>query len=266
MPDIVPLFTKFLKGKVALVTGSGQGNGLAIAHELAKCGADLVLNDIDADRLEQARREIESHDVRVTGITADCAQVAQTDALVGQTIERLGRLDVLVNNAGLIKLSAFPNVPETEYDAIMNLNARGAYFLMQAAAPHLPRGGRIINIASVAGVDGRTLSPPYAASKAALIAMTKTLARNLASKGITVNAIAPGMFDTPFVAMLDDKLGVQQQGLSAGEFTRRRAADIPLGRLGKPEEIGRVVAFLASSAADYITGETIILSGGWVID
>lgn len=259
-------YSTFLKGKVALVTGSGQGNGLAIAHELARCGADIVLNDINPESLQQARREVEGHGVRTAVSVADCAEVTQINALVHNALEQMGRLDVLVNNAGLIKLSAFPNVPEAEYDSIMNLNARGAFFLMQATAQHLLRGGRIINIASVAGVDGRTLSAPYAASKAALIAMTKTVARALAPKGVTVNAIAPGMFDTPFVAMLDEKLGVQGQGLPPGEFTRRRAADIPLGRLGKPEEIGRVAAFLCSPAADYITGETIIISGGWVID
>jgi NAD(P)-dependent dehydrogenase (short-subunit alcohol dehydrogenase family) len=255
-----------LKGKVALVTGGAQGNGLAIAHELAKCGGDIVLNDINPESLQRARHEIEGHGVRTAVIVADCAQVTQINALIHNTLEQMARLDILVNNAGIIKLSAFPNVPKTEYDDIMNLNARGAFFLMQAAVPHLPHGGRIINIASVAGVDGRTLSAPYAASKAALITMTKTIARALAPKGITVNAIAPGMFDTPFIALLDEKLGVQQQGLPSGEFTRRRAADIPLGRLGTPEEIGRVAAVLASPAADYITGETIIISGGWVID
>ena len=180
MENQAPIYTPFLKGKVALVTGSGQGNGLAIAHELARCGADIVMNDINGASLETTRRDIEAHGVRTAAIVADCARVAQINELVSGAIEAFGRLDVLVNNAGLIKLTPFPDVPEAEYDAIMNLNARGAYFLMQAAAPHLPRGGRIINISSVAGVNGRTLSsPPYAASKAALIAMTKTLSHSL---------------------------------------------------------------------------------------
>ncbi len=260
------IYSSFLKGKTALVTGSGRGNGLAIARELARCGADVVLNDINTEVVEKARQEVEALGVRAVAIVKDCTQVQQINELVQSAVEQMGRLDVLVNNAGLIKLSSFPNIPEAEYDAIMNLNARGAFFLMQAAAPHLPHGGRIINISSVAGIDGRTLSLPYAASKAAVIAMTKTAARALAQKGITVNVIAPGMFDTPFVALLDERLGVQGQGLKAGEFTKRRAADIPLGRLGKPEEIGKVAAFLASPAADYITGETVIVSGGWVMD
>ncbi len=260
------MYTQFLKGKVVLVTGSGQGNGLAIAHEFAKCGADLVLNDLNPEALEKARTEIAVYGGRVAAVQASCAEVPQIKKIIDRTISEMGALDVLVNNAGMIRLTPFPEVSEAEYDAIMNLNARGAYFMMQAAAPHLPKGGRIMNIASVAGVDGKTLSPPYAASKAALIAMTKTLARNLAPKGVTVNAIAPGMFDTPFVAGLDQTLGVEKQGLAPGEFTKRRAADIPVGRLGKPSEIGQAAVYLASTSAEYITGETIIISGGWVID
>jgi NAD(P)-dependent dehydrogenase (short-subunit alcohol dehydrogenase family) len=260
------MYTQFLKGKVALVTGSGQGNGLAIAHELAKCGADIVLNDLSEENLVRAREEVSRHGGRVATIVADCARVPEIKTLVSRTLKEMGSLDILVNNAGIIRLTPFPEVSESEYDTIMNLNARGAYFLMQEVSSHLPPGGRIVNIASVAGVDGRTLSVPYGASKAALLTMTKTLARSLAPKGITVNAVAPGMFDTPFVAMLDQKLGVEKQGLAPQEFTRRRAADIPLGRLGKPEEIGKVVAFFASPAAEYITGETIIISGGWVMD
>lgn len=260
------MYTAFLKDHVALVTGSGQGNGLAIAHVLAQCGADLVLNDINPETLALASAAVAEHGGRVETIVADISQVVQTKSLVEGAVKAMGKLDILVNNAGIIRLTPFPDVSEAEYDMLMGLNARGSYFMMQAAAPHLPRGGRIINIASVAGVDGRTLSPPYAASKAALIAMTKTLARVLAPSGVTVNAVAPGMFDTPFVAMLDEKLGVEKQGLAPGEFTKQRAKDIPLGRLGRPDEIGSVVAFLASPAADYITGETIILSGGWVID
>jgi len=230
-----------LSGRVALVTGAAQGNGRAIARALAGHGADLVL-------------------------VADCSDVAAIRATVAQVREKFGKLDVLVNNAGILRISSFPDIAEADYDATFDLNVKGAFYLMQEGQALMSAGAAIVNIASVAGVDGRTLSAPYAASKAALISLTKTLARALAPRGITVNAVAPGLIDTEFNRLLDQKLGVEQQGLPPGEFIRRRAADIPLGRVGTSEDVAGIVAFLTSPAASYITGETVIVSGGWVID
>lgn len=258
--------TRHLTGRIALVTGAAQGNGRAIARALAGHGADLVIVDINAMRLEEARAELAATGCEVLALEADCAEVASIRAVAAAVRERLGRLDVLVNNAGILRIAAFPDISEADFDATFDLNVKGAYFLMQEAQRLMPPGSAIVNIASVAGVDGRTLSAPYAASKAALIALTKTLARALAPRRITVNAVAPGLIDTEFNRILDQKLGVEQQGLPPGEFIRRRAAEIPLGRVGVPEDVAGVVAFLTSPAASYITGETVILSGGWVID
>jgi len=253
----------FLDGKVAIVTGAAQGNGFAIADRLARHGASVAVVDINAKGAEDAARSVGA---RARPVVADCADLAAIRRLVRDVKETLGRIDVLVNNAGILRIAAFPEIGEADFDATLDLNLKGAFFLAQEVQAALPRDGRIVNIASVAGVDGRTMSPPYAASKAGLITITKTLARVLAPRGITVNAVAPGLIDTPFNQILDQKIGVEKQGLKPGEMLARRAAEIPLGRIGKPEEVAGVVAFLVSPDAAYITGETIIVAGGWVID
>ena len=256
----------YLAERVALVTGGAQGNGRAIAAELARRGADLVLVDIDPEGVEQSAEALRQEGAAVLAVAADCSRVDEIKKAVDAAVSVHGRIDILVNNAGIIRVSGFPAVSEADYDATMDLNARGAYFFMQEVAAHMPDGGRIVNIASGAGIDGKTLSPPYAASKAALIAMTKTIARALGSRNITVNAVAPGIIDTPFHDQLDQKIGIEELGLESGEFIQQRAADVPLGRIGTSQDVAGVVSFLSSPAAAYITGETVILAGGWVID
>ena len=256
----------YLAKKVALVTGAAQGNGRAIAAELGLRGADLVLVDIDPDGVEQSAEALREQGAQALAVAADCSRVDEIKRAVAAAVAACGRIDVLVNNAGVIRVSSFPEISEADYDATMDLNARGAFFFMQEAVAQMPDGGHIVNIASSAGIDGKTLSPPYAASKAALITMTKTIARSLGPRNITVNAVAPGIIDTPFHDQLDQKIGIEQLGLQHGEFIQQRAADVPLGRIGTSQDVAGVVAFLTSPAAAYITGETIILSGGWVID
>ncbi len=256
----------YLAERVALVTGGAQGNGRAIAAELARRGADLVLVDIDPEGVEQSAGALRQEGAAALALAADCSRVDEIKKAVDAAVGVHGRIDILVNNAGIIRVSSFPAVSEADYDATMDLNARGAYFFMQEVAAHMPDGGRIVNIASGAGIDGKTLSPPYAASKAALIAMTKTIARALGSRNITVNAVAPGIIDTPFHDQLDQKIGIEELGLESGEFIQQRAADVPLGRIGTSQDVAGVVSFLSSPAAAYITGETVILAGGWVID
>lgn len=257
---------RYLSGQVALVTGAAQGNGRAIAAELGRRGAELVLVDIDPQGVEESAEVLRQEGVQAMTIAADCSKVDDIRRAVATATRSCERIDILVNNAGIIRVSSFPNVSEADYDATMGLNARGAYFFMQEIVAHMPDGGRIVNISSGAGVDGKTLSPPYAASKAALITMTKTIARVLGPRQITVNAVAPGIIDTPFHEQLDQKIGIEQFGLQPGEFIQQRATDVPLGRIGTSQDVAGVVAFLTSPAAAYITGETVILAGGWVID
>ncbi len=255
--------TPFLKDKVAIVTGGAQGNGFAIAERLARHGAGVAVVDINGDGVRAAAARLGP---LAKPFVADCSDVAAIRKVVREIKDAFGRIDVLVNNAGILRIASFPDIGEADFDATINLNLKGAFFFAQEVQGDLPRDGRIVSIASVAGVDGRTLSAPYAATKAGVITLTKTLARALAPRGITVNAVAPGLIDTPFNQILDQKIGVEKQGLKPGEMLAKRAAEIPLGRIGKPEEVAGVVAFLVSPDASYITGETIIIAGGWVID
>ena len=192
----------------------------------------------------------------------DASKVVDAQRFVAAVVERYGRIDILMNNAGAIRAQPFPEVTEETWDWTVNLNMKGLYFHMQEAMLMMvQRNGTIINIASVAGIaGGTTLSPPYAASKAAVINLTK-----VAAYGVTVNAVAPGLVDTAFNWTLDEEIGVKQLGLPPGEHLKQRAAGIPLGRISHPEDVSNAVAFLASSEASYITGETIVVSGGLVM-
>ena len=254
-----------LSGRVAAVTGAGQGNGRAIAGRLAQDGATVFISDIRQDLLEAAESEIAETGAAVAGGVFDASKVADADRLVAAVVERFGRIDVMVNNAGGIRAQEFPEVTEETWDWSMDLNLKGFYFHMQQAAKRMmeQHSGTIINIASIAGIAGGvTLSPPYAASKAAVINLTKVAAVKVAEYGVTVNAVAPGIVDTAFNWTLDEELGVRQQGLAKGEFLKQRTAGIPLGRISQPEDVANAVAFLASPDAAYITGETIVVSGG----
>ena len=253
-----------LAGKVALVTGAGQGNGRAIALALAKGGADVAINDLSAESVIRVEKEVEALGRGAVGVVADVSQTSQIDAMVARTVAALGRLDILVNNAGLICPNPFGDVTEEDWDRTMAVNARGLFFCMQAGARVMKeqRSGAIINIASVAGRGTHSLSPPYAASKATAIILAQQAARALAPHRITVNSVCPGLIDTEFNTRLDQQIGVRQQGLMPGEFIRQRIAAIPLGRIGTPEDVANVVVFLASPPASYITGQQITIDGG----
>ena len=209
---------KPLENKVAVVTGAGQGNGRAIALRLASDGAAVFGTDLRTDllgELEDAGRE--SGLQLATGVY-DASSVADADRLVADVVESYGRLDVMVNNAGAIWTTPFPDVTEDIWDRTMDLNLKGLYFHMQAAGRQMieQRSGVIINLASIAGIDpGITLAPPYAASKAAVINLTKSAAFRVATHGVRVNAVAPGIVDTSFNRTLDRMLGVEQEGLKA---------------------------------------------------
>ena len=254
-----------LAGKVAAVTGAGQGNGRAIARRLAAEGASLFASDIRQDLLDKLEGEVADTGATISAGVFDASKVADAKRFISAVVERYGRIDVLVNNAGAIRAEPFFEVSEEGWDWTVDLNMKGLFFHMQEAGKRMKEqgSGAIINVASVAGIaGGATFSPPYAATKAAVINLTKTAAVKMAEFGVTVNAVAPGIVDTAFNWTLDEEIGVKKRGLPPGEFLRRRVDDIPMGRLSQPEDVSNVVAFLASPDAGYITGETINVSGG----
>jgi meso-butanediol dehydrogenase/(S,S)-butanediol dehydrogenase/diacetyl reductase len=222
----------------------------------------VAVNDINADRSQATTREIERNGGRSIAVIADVSRLVEIQAMISQTVASLGRLDVLINNAGLIRPNAFGAVTEADWDITFGVNARGLFFCTQEAAKVMPPGSVIVNISSTAGRGVPTLSPPYAASKAAVINLTQNCARALAASGIRVNAVCPGIIDTDFNQRLDELIGVQQQGLEPGEFLKQRAQTVLMKRLGTADEVASVVAFLVGPDASYLTGQSVNVDGG----
>lgn len=241
-----------LNGQSAIVTGGAQGIGLAIARELARAGAAVALLDLNGDAALLAARRLADEGWRATGLAVDLNQPEQIAHAVAGAARALGEAQILVNNAGICPMTAVAAISPVEWDLVMGVNLRGAFFCAQAVAPAMLRMGRgkIINVASSAGqMGGIAVGVHYAASKAALLGMTKSLARIWAPT-IQVNAVAPGTTESEMT-----------RGWS--EETRARIkSQIPAGRLGQPEDVAAVVAFLASPAADYMTGQTLSVNGG----
>ena len=262
-----PESSRRLAGKVVAITGAGQGIGRETVLRLAREGASIFASDIREDLLEQLESDLKATGATIATAIFDAAKAADAPSFIQAVVEQYGRIDIMVNNAGGIRTQPFPDVTEEIWDWTIDLNLKGPYFYMQEAAKPMiaQKSGTIINIASVAGIaGGMTYSPPYAASKAAIINLTKVAAANLAEHGVTVNAVAPGIVETAFNWTLDDLIGVQQMGLSPGEFMERRRDSVPLGRLQQPQNIANVVAFLAGPDASEMTGETVVVSGGLV--
>lgn len=242
--------------KTAIITGSGRGIGAAIAKRLAKDGYDIVINEVSQEALDtygaQTAEECRALGVKAECYAADVSDYAQCDAMVKWTKENFGTIDVLVNNAGITRDGLLLRMSEENYDDVIRINQKSVFNMTKLVGAVMLRqkSGRIVNLASVAGLYGNPGQMNYSASKGAIIAMTKTAAKELGSRGITVNAVAPGFIQTP----MTDKLTDEQKAAML--------AQIAMKRYGQPEEIAGVVSFLCSADASYVTGQTIEISGG----
>jgi len=242
-----------LEGKVALVTGASRGIGRAIAIELARAGADIVVNYAGSEgAAREVVQEIEGLNRKAIMIRANVGQSAEVEAMVKEAIAAFGKIDILVNNAGITRDNLLMRMKEEEFDDVISTNLKGVFNCIKAVTRPMMknRWGRIINISSVVGASGNPGQANYVAAKAGIIGMTKAVAKELATRNITVNAVAPGFIETDMTAVL-------------GEETRENLmGQIPLQRLGKPEDIAYAVKFLASEEASYITGQVIHVNGG----
>lgn len=238
-----------LEGQVAVITGAGQGIGLGIARVLVREGARVVLTDIDQDRVAEAAREFGGAAV---GVQQNVADVASSEAVIARAVDEFGRLDIFVNNAGVAQQKPFEQTTETDWDLILDVNAKGTWFASAAAGQYFKSqsAGKIVNVASFCGKQAIEEYGPYNASKFAVIGITQTLALELGPHNINVNAVAPGVVKTPLWDTLDPSQWEMQE------------QKIPLRRGQMPEDIGEAVSFLASERARNITGTTLGVTGG----
>ncbi|OGP87802.1 MAG: hypothetical protein A2156_01275 [Deltaproteobacteria bacterium RBG_16_48_10] len=253
-----------LSGKVAVVTGAGQGLGKAIAMELGRAGADLALADIVENTVSKVKEEIEGMGRKGLAIRADVSKWQDAEGMAKKTLEKFGRIDILVNNAGISPRGkgggrlTIVEIDEEGWDRVMNINLKGVFNCSKAVIPTMikQQSGKIVNMGSIAGITGGAGSPAsghYCVSKAGVICLTKVLARELAQYNINVNAVAPGRIQTDMATTSSPE---------ANEEARRQT---PLGRFGKPIDVARAVLFLVSESGNFITGETMVIDGGRVM-
>ncbi len=244
-----------LANQIAVITGAGRGIGRAIALRFAAAGADVVCISRTAENAEKAAGEVRALGRRAWALAVDVADTAAVNGAAEKILAEPGRVDILVNNAGVTRDGLLLRMSDEDWDAVVDTNLKGAFLMTRALARSFikQRSGRILNIASVVGLIGNAGQCNYAASKAALLGLTKSAARELASRGITVNALAPGFVETDMTAALGEPI--------RAELIKR----IPLGALGKPEDIAEAALFLAGPAARYITGQVLTVDGGMVM-
>jgi 3-oxoacyl-[acyl-carrier protein] reductase len=246
---------KQIENQIAVVTGAGRGIGRAIALKLAAHGADIVAVDLKPEFVQETIDEVRKLGRKAWAVAANVSEAASVEAAVEQILKESGRVDILVNNAGITRDGLLMRMSEADWDAVLDINLKGTFLFTKALSRALlkQRSGRIVNIASVIGLIGNAGQCNYAASKAGVIGFTKSCAREFASRGITVNAIAPGFIQTA----MTDKLSQEQKDA----ITKQ----IPLASLGQPEDVAEAVLFFASPAARYVTGQVLAVDGGMVM-
>ena len=247
-----------LEGKTALVTGSSSGIGRGIAIRFANEGANVVVNySKSKDLAEETLREIDKTGAKSLGVRADVSQTEQVNNMVLQAVREFGRLDILANNAGIFVEKAIEDTTDEIWDTVLGTNLKGAFLCSRRCVPEMSKTGKgkIINTASMDGLIAEPNIPAYAVSKAGIIGLTTSLALDLASKKINVNAIAPGQIQTPMIG----------EWLKNPELVKGLVSKTPLGRLGQPEDVAATAAFLAADESDFITGTVILVDGGWTI-
>jgi 3-oxoacyl-[acyl-carrier protein] reductase len=241
-----------LKDQVAVVTGGARGIGREIGLRLAGAGADVALFDVNAQLLEQTAQELRALGRRAEGLVVDVTDGAQVDAGVAKVLDKLGRIDILINNAGITKDGLLVRMDDAQWDRVLSINLKGTFLCTRAVAKHMlkARRGRIVSIASIVGLIGNPGQANYAASKAGVVGFTKAVARELAGRGITCNAIAPGFIKTEMTEALPEPV------------KQRLLESIPMGCLGEPSDVAAAALFLVSEAARYITGQVLVVDGG----
>lgn len=243
-----------LDGKIALVTGAARGIGQAIALKLASEGADLVVCDLQKEWLDDTVAKIRALGRKAEGFAVNVAEAADVQKAVDVIVESMGRIDILVNNAGITKDTFLARMSEADWNAVLSVNLTGTFLMTKAVSRPMmkQRGGAIVNVASIIGLIGNAGQCNYAASKAGVIALTKSVAKELASRNIRANAVAPGFIKTKMTDALPE------------EIRKKMLEAIPLARFGEPEDVADVVLFLASDASSYVTGQVISICGGMV--
>lgn len=241
-----------LAGKVALVTGGAQGIGKAVALLLGRNGSDIVISDINLEKAEETANEVQAIGRKAMAMKVNVADLREVERMVEAIIEKFGKIDILVNNAGIARDKLILRMTEEDWDAVLNVNLKGTFNCTKAVVRYMSKqkSGKIVNIASVSGEMGNVGQANYSASKAGVIGLTKTIAREFAQRGINVNAIAPGYIQTPMTDGLPEKVKEELKRL------------IPMERLGQPEDVAQAVLFLVSEASSYITGQVLNVNGG----
>jgi len=243
------------KDKVALITGGAGGIGRAIALAFAREGADIVIADVNQEEAEKTAGDIEALGRKSLPIPMDVTNYAKVEEALNKILDKFGKVDILVNNAGITKDGLLLRMNEADWDAVIDVNLKGTFNCTKAVSKAMIKqhSGKIINIASIIGIIGNAGQANYSASKAGIIALTKTAAKELASRNINVNAVAPGFIQTEMTARLSE------------DIKQKMKEAIPLNKFGSPDDVAAVCLFLASEAANYITGQTIVVDGGMVM-